>query len=114
MEEELLKNIDEFLYSGNDNLEKRRYNAAVSAAVSDFFKAVVVSYDFLLYKNTKIIPKNHNDRFSLLRKYFSGIYEKVSELFKLYTRSYNLRLEKKDAIKLRNYANELRNKINKE
>ena len=110
MEEELLKNIDEFLDSGKDNLEKGRYNAAVS----NFFKAIVVSCDLILYKNIKIIPKNHNDRFSLLRKYFADIYKEVSELFKLYTRSYNLRLDKKDAVKLKNYANELRNKINKE
>lgn len=110
MEEELLKNIDEFLDSGNDNLEKKRYNAAVS----DFFRAIVVSCDFLIYKDVKIISKNHNDRFSLLKKYFPNIYEEVSEFFKLYTKSYNLRLDKKDTIKLRDYANELRNKINKE
>ena len=66
-----------------------------------------------IYKNIKIIPKNHNDRFSLLRKYFIDIYEEVSELFKVYTKSYNLRLGREDAIKLRDYANELRNKINK-
>jgi len=105
----LLKNIDEFLESGKDNIEKKRFNAAVS----DFFKGVAVICDLLIYKNIKIIPKNHNDRFSLLRKYFIDIYEEVSELFKLYTKSYNLRLGREDAIKLRDYANELRNKINK-
>ena len=109
MEEGLLKNIDEFLDSGNDNLEKSRYNAAVS----DFFKAIVVCCDFIIYKNTKIVPKNHNDRFSLLKKYFFNVYEKVSELFALYTKSYNLCLSKKDAIIAGNYANELRNEINK-
>lgn len=110
MEEELLKNIDEFLDSGNDNLKKTRYNAAVS----DFFKAIVVSCDFIIYKDTKIVPKNHNERFSLLKKYFADIYERVSGLFGLYIKSYNLRLNKNDAIKVGDYANEFRNKINKE
>ena len=109
MEEELLKNINEFFESGNDNLEKGRYNVAVS----DFFKAIVVCCDLLIYKNTKIVPKNHNDRFSLLKKYFTIVYKRVSELFVLYTKSYNLRLSKKDAVNVRDYANELRNEVNK-
>lgn len=109
MEEELLSNIDEFLDSGNDNLEKNRYNAAVS----DFFKTIVVCCDFIIYKNIKAIPKNHNDRFSLLKKYFGDIYNEVSKLFVLYTKSYNLRLTKKDAVNVRSYANELRDKVNK-
>lgn len=66
----LLKNIDEFLDSGKDNFKKKRYNVAVS----DFFKAIVISCDFILYRESKIIPKNHNDRFYLLKKYFTNIY----------------------------------------
>ena len=106
----LLKNIDEFLDSGKDNFKKKRYNVAVS----DFFKAIVISCDFILYRAAKIIPKNHNDRFYLLKKYFTDIYQEVSKLFKLYVQSYNLRLDKKDVIVVMNYANGLRNKINKE
>ena len=109
MEEELLKNIDEFIDSGNDNLKKRRYNAAVS----DFFKAIVVSCDFIIYRDIKILPKNHNDRFSLLKKYFPDIYKNVSNLFILYIKSYNLRLNEEDAINTKSYAYEFRNKINK-
>jgi|SRR3989344_7998366 len=110
MEEELLKNIDEFLESGKDNLEKDRFNAAVS----DYFKAIVVMCDCILYKEIKITPKNHNDRFLLLKKYFKDIYEETSRLFRIYTESYNLRLNKEDAVKIKNYADELRNKLNKE
>ena len=109
MEEELLDNIKEFLESGRENLEKRRYNAAVS----DFFKAIVIVCDYLIYQEIKILPKNHNDRFNLLKKYFEDIYSEISSLFKIYTKSYNLRMGKKDVIKLQRYANELRNKINK-
>ena len=107
--EQLLENIEEFLESGNENLEKKRYNAAVS----DFFKAIVIVCDYLIYQEIKILPKNHNDRFSLLKKYFKEIYSNVSKLFNIYIKSYNLRIDKKDVIKLRDYANELRNKINK-
>ncbi|MBI2630002.1 hypothetical protein HYW76_02785 [Candidatus Pacearchaeota archaeon] len=107
--EELLKNAQEFLESGEDNIKKQRF----SPAVSDFFKAIVIFCDYLIYKEIKIIPKNHADRFSLLEKYFSEIYIKISELFKLYTQSYNLRLKIEDAVKLKNYAHELRNLADK-
>lgn len=58
--EELLKNIDEFLESGEENLKKERFIAA------------------------------------------------VSELFDTYVKSYNLRLGKEEAIKLKEYAYELK------
>jgi hypothetical protein len=93
--EELKDNINEFLTSGKENLEKDRHNAAVS----DFFKAIVISCDYLIYKEIKILPKNHGQRFSLLEKYFK------------YTESYDLRLKKEDAIKLQDYANELKDLI---
>ncbi len=105
--EELLKNAEEFMESGQENLTKKRYNAAVS----DFFKAIVILADYLLYKEIKIMPKNHTERFSLLRKYFSEIYGKISGLFDAYTKSYNLRLGEKEANKLKLYANELKNYV---
>ncbi|MDP3026308.1 MAG: hypothetical protein Q8N63_01265 [Nanoarchaeota archaeon] len=105
--EELLKNADEFLDSGNDNIKKQRFNAAVS----DFFKAIVILCDYLIYREIKIIPKSHNERFSFLLAYFKDIHNEVSEFFKIYTKSYNLRLKEEDAIKLKNYANELKNFI---
>jgi len=101
---ELLNNVNEFLNSGEDNINKKRFNAAVS----DFFKAIVISCDYLIYKEIKTLPKNHNERFSLLKNYFKQIYAEVSDLFKTYTDSYNFRLREEDATKLKKYANELK------
>jgi len=105
--EELLSTANEFMESGEDNLRKKRFNAAVS----DFFKAIVIFCDYLIYKEIKIIPKNHADRFSLLKKYFKDTYKNVSILFILYTRSYNLKLKEEDVVKVKNYANEIQNYI---
>ena len=105
--EELLKNAAEFIESGEENIRKSRFNAAVS----DFFKAVVILCDYLIYREIKAVPKNHNERFSLLKLYFGEIYSSVSALFKTYTQSYNLRLKEEDALKLKEYANGLRNNI---
>ena len=103
--EELLKNVEEFLESGDDNLKKERFNASVS----DYFKAIVILCDYLIYKEIRLVPKSHNERFSLLKRYFKEIYNKVSSFFELYTKSYNLRLGKEQAMKLKNYAYELKN-----
>jgi len=102
---ELLENIKEFLESGEDNLKKERFNAAIS----DFFKAIVVECDYLLYQKMKILPKNHSDRFSLLSKYFPEIYKKVSALFNVYTKSYNLKITKEETLKVKEYAYGLKN-----
>jgi hypothetical protein len=104
---ELLENVEEFLNAGEDNMKKGRFNAAAS----DFFKSIVIMCDYLIYREIKILPKNHTERFSLLKSYFNDIYRKVSELFSTYTESYNKKLSKEDALKIGNYANEIRNNI---
>jgi uncharacterized protein (UPF0332 family) len=103
--EELLKNAKEFMESGDENYKKERFNAAVS----DYFKTVVILCDYLIYMEIKLLPKNHNERFSLLERYFVDIYGKVSKLFRLYKKSYNLRLGKEEAGLLQKYAYELQN-----
>ncbi|MBU3924074.1 MAG: HEPN domain-containing protein [Nanoarchaeota archaeon] len=105
--EQLLKNANEFLASATENLTKKRYNAAVS----DFFKSIVIFSDYLIYQEIKRFPKNHNDRFHLLKIHFEEIYNKVSPLFKSYIKSYNLNMQEIDAIKMESYANELKNFI---
>ena len=99
-----MQNSLEFIASEEDNLLKERYNSSVS----DFFKANATLCDYVIYKDMKILPKNHNDRFDLLKDYFKDIYLKVFPLFQIYRDSYNLRLKKEDALKLRELAHELR------
>ncbi len=105
--EELLKNAEDFMASGEDNLKKQRF----SVAVSDFFKAIVIICDYMIYRQLKIIPKNHNERFSLLKRYFSEIYGNVSHLFEAYTKSYNFCMNEEEARKVREYANELKRRV---
>ncbi|MBU2638061.1 MAG: hypothetical protein KJ955_03750 [Nanoarchaeota archaeon] len=105
--EELLQNADEFLESGKEDMKKHRFNAAVS----DFFKAIVILSDYLLYTEIKIMPKNHNERFALLKTHFPEIYSRVSSLFSTYTDSYNLRLGEAKAKILQEYADGLRKHV---
>jgi len=100
---ELLENAREFIESGKDNLRKKRLNAAAS----DFFKSIVILCDYLIYKEIKRLPKNHNDRFNLLKIYFNKIYSKVGPLFEIYIKSYNVKMEIKEVLILKNYSDEL-------
>ncbi len=104
MEDDLLRNADEFLASGEENLARRRYNAAVS----DFFKAVVILCDRRLYGEMRVLPKNHTERFGLLKRHLPALHRRVSALFRTYTRSYNLRSTREEAAAVKAYAIELR------
>lgn len=104
MKEELLDNAKEFLEAAEDNLTKSRFNVAVS----DFLKAITGFCDYLIYKDIKIIIKNHNERFEILKKYYQKIYLKIFNLFKKYRDSYVLKLNKNDALTLKEYAYELK------
>lgn len=105
--EDLKKNAEEFEASGEDNLKKARWNVAVA----DFFRAISNNCDYIIYKQIKIIPKNHNERFNLLEKYFPKIYPKIRDLFSKYRESYNLRLSEKDAKEVKTYLDELKSII---
>lgn len=105
--DQLFENAEEFLASGEDNMKKGRHNAAVS----DFFKAIVILCDHKIYLEMKVVPKNHNERFLILGKRFPTIYQRVSELFKIYIRSYNLKMSIDDTNMIREYAYEFKRTI---
>ncbi|MBU0957676.1 MAG: HEPN domain-containing protein [Nanoarchaeota archaeon] len=105
--EELKKNAEEFLEAGEENLSKKRYNVASS----DFFKAIVIFADYLLYTEIKILPKSHNQRFSLLKTHYPEVYQNISSLFEIYTKSYNFHINETETTKIKEYAYELKTYI---
>lgn len=94
IEKNLGDNIKEYVASGNEEIEKERYNSAVNA----YFKAIAVLCDLKIYEKIRILPKNHSERFLFLKMHFEEAYKIVNPLFNKYTTSYNLRLDKKDAL----------------
>jgi uncharacterized protein (UPF0332 family) len=107
MEKELTENADEFLKSGKENVINKRYNAAVS----DLFNCIVICCDFIIYKKRRLLPRNHTERFSLLRIVDKKLYSDVAELFKGYRDSYNLRMKKEDAERFLREAENVRARI---
>ncbi len=102
--EELLENADDFIETAEDALKKSKWNVAVA----NYFRAISNICDYLIYKKIRIFPKNHNERFDLLKKHFNDISLQIISLFKLYRESYNLKLTKEDAHNLQKTTDALR------
>lgn len=102
--EDLLQNFKEFLKSADRDLEDGLYNAAISS----YFKAIAVLCDYLIYNERSLLPKNHKERFLFLELNYKEIYEIISPLFKEYTDSYNLRIKKEQAARLKENVERLR------
>ncbi|MBI5871456.1 hypothetical protein HZB88_00005 [archaeon] len=94
VEEDLKANIKEFLESAERDFAEGKYNSAVSS----YFKAIASLCDLKIYELKRDLPKNHTERFLFLKTSFPQVYEIVSSLFSEYTKSYNLRLSRKDAL----------------
>ena len=94
IEEDLEKNVEEFLESAEEDFIKKRYNSAIGS----YFKAFSSLCDLEIYKLKGILPKNHSERFFFLNISFKEVYKIMSSLFDTYTKIYNLRLELKDAL----------------
>ena len=104
IDEDLLKNVQEFLESAEIDLDGKRYNPAISS----YFKAIVILCDYVIYKERGLLPKNHRERFLFLEIHYLEAYNLISPLFKEYTDSYNLRIQKEKVLQLRACVNELK------
>ena len=104
IEEDLKKNIKEFLESAEDDLQKERYNSSISS----FFKAIAVMCDLKIYQDKRILPKNHAERFLFLKTDYKESYLIVSLLFQRYKDSYNLRIKKNDALEVKKNVERIR------
>ena len=104
IEENLKANIKEFLESAGEDLTKGRYNSAISS----YFKAIATLCDLKIYETRRVLPKNHSERFLFLKMFSLEAYSIMNTLFNEYTKTYNLRLGKKDAIIFQKNVEKLR------
>lgn len=94
---EMRENHNEFISSAEEDLRESRFNPAVAS----YFKAIAILCDINTYKKVGLLPKNHSERFLYLKMHFKEAYDIISPLFNDYTDSYNKRVSKENAIKLK-------------
>lgn len=107
---DLLDNFKEFLASAERDLKDRRYNPAISS----FYKAIAILCDYMIYRERGLLPKNHKERFLFLELHFKEAHDLISPLFKEYTDSYNLRIQKENVMRLQKNVEKLRRIFNLE
>ena len=83
----------EFYESGNDNFAKKRFNAATDS----YFKAIVTLCDHIIQANQGLTPKNHIERFDLMKVNYPREFIIVSGLFSRYRQTYNQKADENDA-----------------
>ncbi|MEA3515419.1 MAG: hypothetical protein U9R34_08120 [Nanoarchaeota archaeon] len=86
----LLKNIAEFIKEAKEAAINKSFNSSVTL----YFKALVVIADYHILVNEGSIPKNHTERFNILRTKYRLIYEILDKDFPIYQNSYRIALGK--------------------
>lgn len=101
---DLLTNFQEFLDSAEKDLQEKRYNPAIYS----YFKAIAILCDYAVYKERGLLPKNHRERFLFLELHFKEAHDLISPLFKEYTDSYNVRIQKEQVLRLKDCVEKLK------
>jgi len=97
-EQILLENAKEFANQAKKAAKDHSYNSAVTL----LFKAIAVISDLFILKREGFIPKNHTERFLLLKSKYPEIYKILNKDFPVYQQSYKIKLNKEYADVLEN------------
>lgn len=89
-EQFLLENIKEFIKQAEKASKDNSYNSAVTL----LFKAMAVMCDLFILKKEGFIPKNHTERFQVLKQKHFEIYKILNKDFPVYQQSYRIKLNK--------------------
>jgi hypothetical protein len=99
----LRKNILEFYSEAKQSEINKSYNSAATL----YFKAIVVAIDYIIFLEKSIIPKNHTQRFEILKKEYPKYYDLLDKDFPLYQKTYSLRAKKEEVEVLKNDARQI-------
>ncbi|MFH0962333.1 MAG: hypothetical protein V1820_06655 [archaeon] len=100
---ELLENLNEFLSGARSEFKRGNCNSSATL----YFKALATVGTLLVYEKYKILPKDHKERFSYLELIDKELVSLMKQVFSVYRRSYNLRLKRAEAEKVKNAVEEV-------
>ena len=105
--EELKDNINEYSQSA-ELLFKQGLN---NAAFMMYFKTLVVICDYILWRDLRIFPDNHGERFRVLRLRYPDLYEVLSYYFPYHRDTYTKRVDDRILVAIRNDVIRLKEKV---
>lgn len=100
MEEELLSNIKTFFNSAEMVYKSNDYTSATIL----YFKAIFVALDLIIFRKNKITPKDHTERFKILKKDFFYEYNLLDKYYHIYRNTYSTKIDKEICEEIRKYA----------
>ncbi len=100
MENELLNNIKTFSKSAELVYETKDYTSATIL----YFKAIFVALDLIIYRKSKSTPKDHTERFKILKKDFQNYYLALDKYFVIYQNTYSTTIDKETCEEIRKYV----------
>ncbi len=100
MDQELRKNIEQFLASAELVYLHKDYT---SAAIL-YFKTLFVTLDLAILRKRKITPKDHTQRFQILKIDFPEEYNLLDRYFEVYRSTYSTTIDKETCEEIRIYV----------
>src|SRR3989344_7618790 len=97
MKEELENHIKSFWKSAELVYSSKEYTSATIL----YFKCLFALLDYALLNKLKKTPKDHTERFLLLKANFPEMYRVVDKYFQLYRDTYSLTIEKEKCDEVR-------------
>jgi len=105
--EDLKSNIEEYFQSA-ELLFKQGLN---NAAFMMYFKTLVAIVDYTLWRDLRILPDNHRERFKLLKLRYPDLYNILGYYFPYYRDTYTKRVDDKLLIAVRSDVFGIKEKI---
>ena len=95
--DDLLENIKTILNSADLVYDKKDFTSATIL----YFKAIFTALDYLILKSEGKTPKDHSERFSILKESFPDLYEFLDKYFDTYRNTYSTKIDKETCDEVR-------------
>ena len=102
-EKDLLDNIKNFLQSADIVYSNKDYTSATIL----YFKALFCALDLIILQKFGKTPKDHSERFKILKDDFFELYEILDKIYSVYRETYTLKIEKDICDKIKKDVNSI-------
>ena len=100
MKEDLLNNIKTLLNSANLVYNSKDYTSATIL----YFKLLFTLLDYLILIRKGLTPKDHTERFKILKDWFKDEYLFLDKYFDVYRDTYSIMIEKEKCDKVKEHV----------
>lgn len=73
----------------------------ISEATSNYLKALFAVDDYSIFNITKNLPRDHSERFEMLKANLPKLYEITDKLFSVYRRTYTKEIVKEELVRVK-------------